>query len=416
MSSSAGYRLGDRGYRRVAVALFLAGLATFAQLYSVQPLLPEFSRAFEVSATTSTLALSLSTFTLAIAMLVIGPLSEVVGRTRLIHLSLFASAAVGGMAALAPSWSAFLILRTVEGLVLAGLPAVGMAYLREEVHDNVHARAAGLYVAGTAMGGMSGRLIAGGLADLGGWRMAVGGVALVSVAAAVTVRILLPPSRNFVPARPHPGELVRMGGRLFTDPALLALYGIAVTAMGAFVAVYNAISFRLVNAPYHLSVAAVGLIFLIYPVGAFASTYAGALASRFGRRPVLPAAALIGIVGLVMTLGTPLPVVILGLAVMTAGFFAAHGVASGWVTTRAQAGVGGPGLAVALYLFFYYVGSSIFGSLAGDAWESGGWPMVVVMAGVLLLVALVLSVALRRSVSLLPSRDAPPRSEEGRGT
>jgi YNFM family putative membrane transporter len=399
--ASSGYQLGDPAYRRIAVALFLAGMATFAQLYSVQPLLPELAAEFDVSAAASTLSLSASTATLGIAVLVFGPVSEVLGRTRLIHCSLFASAFVGLLCVVAPSWSALLVLRAVEGVAIAGLPAVGMAYLREEVHERVHARAAGLYVAGSAMGGMSGRLIAGALGDLGGWRLAMGAVAVIALASAICVRLLLPRSRNFAPVPPHPGRLLRTTGRLLKDPAQLALYGIAATFMGAFVAVYNAMSFRLVGPPYQLSLAAAGLVFLVYPVGALSSTYAGALASRLGRRPVLPAAGLITLTGLLITLFEPLVLVVVGLAVMTAGFFAAHSVASGWVATRAHAGVGGTGQAASLYLFAYYLGSSIFGSVAGDAWSSGGWPAVVLLAGSLVVAGSVLALLLRRTRSLL---------------
>jgi YNFM family putative membrane transporter len=320
----------------------------------------------------------------------------VVGRTRLIHLSLFASAVVGLLSAFAPTWPVLLVLRAVEGLAIAGLAAVGMAYIREEVHDSVHARAAGLYVAGSAMGGMSGRLVAGALGDIGGWRLALGGVAVIALASAVCVKLLLPPSRNFSPAPPRPGQLIKMTGRLLRDPGQLALFGIAATFMGAFVAVYNAMSFRLVGPPYDLSLAAAGLVFLVYPVGALSSTYAGALASRLDRRSVLPAAGLVTVAGLMLTLAEPLALVVLGLAVMTAGFFAAHSVASGWVATRAHEGVGGTGQATSLYLFAYYLGSSVFGSLAGDAWSAGAWPAVVLLAGGLLAVGMVFALLLLR--------------------
>ena len=397
----SGYQLGEPAYRRIAVALFLAGMATFAQLYSVQPLLPALAADFDLSATASTLSLSVSTAALGVALLLFGPLSEVVGRTRLIHFSLFASALVGLLSAAAPSWETLLCLRAVEGLTIAGLPAVGMAYLREEVHADVHARAAGLYVAGAAMGGMSGRLIAGAMGDLGGWRWGLGAVAVIALVSAVCVRLLLPPSRNFSPVPPHPHVLLAMTGRLLRDPAQLALYGIAATFMGAFVAVYNAMSFRLVGAPYFLSLTAAGLVFLVYPVGAVSSTYAGVLASRLGRRSVLPVAGVVTLAGLLITLLQPLALVVVGLAVMTAGFFAAHSVASGWVATRAHVGVGGTGQAASLYLFSYYLGSSVFGSLAGDAWSSGGWPSVVLLAGGLVLVGSVLALLLRRTQSLL---------------
>jgi MFS family permease len=148
-------------------------VATFALLYSTQALLPELARAFSVSAAQSTLTLSLATAGLGLALLVTGPVSEILGRTRLIHLSLTASALVAAGCAVVPDWDMLLGLRLVQGITLAGLPAVATAYLREEIHPDAYARAAGLYVGGTALGGMAGRLITGAIAGAAGWRWAL---------------------------------------------------------------------------------------------------------------------------------------------------------------------------------------------------------------------------------------------------
>ncbi|OIV36341.1 hypothetical protein BIV57_16750, partial [Mangrovactinospora gilvigrisea] len=376
----AGHREGSPGLRRVAVALFASGLATFALLYSTQPLLPSLAERFRISPGSAALSVSVTTVALGLALLVAGPLSEVRGRTGLMKWSIIASAVIGLAVAVAPSWPVLLVLRAVQGVALAGLPAVAMAYLREEVHPAAHARTTGLYVGGTAIGGMCGRLVAGGLADLGGWRVAVAGIGVLGLLCGAAVWRLLPASRNFTPAEPRVGALLRTGGRLLRDPGQLLLYGIAATMMGAFVAVYNATGFRLAAGPYHLGVGAAGLVFVVYLVGSFSSTAAGRIADRIGRGPVIPAAAVVTAAGIALTLCRPLPLIILGLAVMTAGFFAAHGVASGWVPARAAAsGIGGTGQAASLYLFAYYLGSSVFGDLAGTAWSADAWTGVTAM-------------------------------------
>jgi MFS transporter, YNFM family, putative membrane transport protein len=395
-----GYRIGEAGYLRITAALFAAGVATFALIYSTQALLPEFPRAFDVSAAQSTLSVSLTTIGLGIALLVAGPLSEVVGRTRLIHLSLIASAVVGVACAAAPTWEVLLGLRLLQGVALAGLPAVATAYLREELHAGTHARAAGVYIGGTAIGGMTGRLVTGPIADLAGWRWALAAVAAIGLVCSVVVRLLLPASRNFVPVPARVGELAAMARRALGDPALLALYAVGACAVGGFVAVFNALGFRLTSAPFDLGLGAAGLVFLVYPIGTIGSMVAGRLAERFSRRGVVPVGCLIAVAGVLLTLPNSLPVVVVGLAVMTAGFFAVHGVASGWVPTRAHAGGVASGQAASLYLFAYYLGSSVFGSLTGPAWTVGAWPGVVVLAGALFLVTGLLAVWLRRTPSL----------------
>jgi YNFM family putative membrane transporter len=399
-AGTEGYRPGEPGYRRIAVALFAAGVATFALLYSTQALLPELARAFAISDAMSTLSVSLTTAGLGVTLLFIGPVSEVLGRTRLIHASLLASAVIGLACAAAPNWDTLLALRLLQGIALAGLPAVATAYLREEMHPDGYARTAGLYVGGTALGGMSGRLVTGAVADAAGWRWALAAVAGVGLLCALLVLVLLPGSRNFVPAPARPRHLVTMTRRALSDPGLLALYGIGACAMGAFVAVYNAIGFRLTSAPYHLSLGQAGLVFLVYPVGTVTSTLAGRLVGRFSRRTVVPAGVLITMAGVALTVATPLPLVVLGVAVMTAGFFVVHGVASGWVPVRAAAGGVAAAQAASLYLFAYYLGSSVFGGLVGRVWVTGAWPAVVAMVLALLAACGGLTCWLRRIPAL----------------
>ncbi|MEV6411710.1 MFS transporter [Kribbella sp. NPDC051718] len=390
-----GYLPGEAGYRRLSAALFAAGLATFAMLYSTQALLPELSRVFRISPSQSAFSVSLATLGLGVAILIAGPASEILGRTKLMRWSVATAAAIAVLCAIAPNWQTLLALRGLQGIALAGLPAVAIAYLREEVHEDSHARASGLYVAGTAVGGMTGRLVAGGLADIGGWRAGLAGVAVLGVVCAVLVAVLLPESQNFVRTTGSRQTL-----RVLKDPALLALYGTAATAMGAFVAVYNATGFRLAAAPYELGPGLASLVFTVYLVGSAASAVAGRLADTYGRRAVVPVGCLVALVGIALTLAGPLPLVVAGLAVMTAGFFAVHGVASGWVAVRAHAGGGGTGQAASFYLFAYYLGSSVFGGLAGTAWTHAAWPGVAAEAGGLLLITLVLALLLRRSAKL----------------
>ncbi|GAA0449159.1 MFS transporter [Paractinoplanes deccanensis] len=392
------HRAGTPGYRRICLALFAAGVATFALLYSTQALLPDLATAFGLTPAQSAWSLSLATIGLGVALLITGPLSERLGRTRLIHLSLALSAAVGLACALAPGWHVLLGLRLLQGVTLAGLPAVATAYLREELHPDTHARAAGLYIGGTALGGMAGRLITGWVAEAYGWRWAMAVVALVGVACAIVVALLLPASRNFVP-RPRAATT----RRALTDPALLSLYAIGACSMGAFVSVYNAMGFRLTSAPFLLGAGAAGAVFLVYPVGTLSSAVSGRLADRYGRRAVMPFGCVLTAAGLLLTLPDSLPVMVVGLAVMTAGFFCVHGVASGWVPVRAHAGGVPAGQAASLYLFAYYAGSSVFGSLAGTAWSLGSWPAVVALASVFAGIGGVLAGYLRRVPALTPA-------------
>ncbi|HET6562201.1 MAG TPA: MFS transporter [Marmoricola sp.] len=398
---AVGHRPGTTSYRRVVGALFAAGMATFALLYSTQAILPELSATFGVSTGASTLTVSLTTLGLGVALLVAGPLSDVVGRTQLIHASLAASGVVAAACALAPGWPALLTLRLLLGVTLAGLPAVATAYLREELHPSSHGRAAGLYIGGTALGGMAGRLVTGAVAEAAGWRWALAATALLALLCAVVVRLLLPPSQGFQPAPTGLLPLLDSARRAVSDPALLALYAVGACSVGALVAVFNTLTFRLEAAPYHLGLGAASLVFLVYPLGTASATWFGRLADTHGRRAVLPLGCLMAVTGGLLTLAQPLTAVVAGTGLLTAGFFAVHGVASGWVPVRAHAGGVASGQAASLYLVAYYLGSSFFGSVAGYTWSSDGWTGVVTLATALLLATGGLSLVLRRTPTLL---------------
>jgi len=385
-------RPGDQRMRRVRLGLFAAGLATFALLYTPQPVLPMLTASFRVTPAAASLAMSAGTGALALAIIPASSLSEVLGRRPVMIVSLLAAAVLGLVAPLAPSLAVLVVIRVVQGFALAGVPATGMAYLTEEVSTDGLGRAMGLYVAGNAIGGLSGRVICGVLADHGGWRVAFAGVAAASLLCAVTFALVLPPSRFWTPAQPRLRTLASTLRSNLADSGLLRLYLIGFALMGAFVTVYNYLTFRLSAAPFSLPAAAIGALFAVYLAGTYSSSAAGRLADRAGRPVILVTGVLVTMAGVALTLPASLPLIVAGLVVMTTGFFAAHSVASSWVGARAPVA---PAQASALYLCLYYIGSSVAGSTGGVFYASGGWPRTVIFVLALLAVALASTVSLR---------------------
>ncbi|MBB5357687.1 YNFM family putative membrane transporter [Rhodanobacter sp. ANJX3] len=381
-------RHGTPAFRRTNLALFAAGFATFGLLYCVQPLMPEFTRDYHVNAATSALSLSLTTGVLAVMMLFAGAVSDAVGRKSVMVVSLLVSAVLVLISAWMPSWTALLLVRTLLGVTLSGLPAVAMTYLSEEMHPESIGLGMGLYISGSAVGGMGGRLITGVLSDFFGWHIGVSVVGVIGLVCGLIFWRALPATRHFVPQPLRARALLDSFARMFRDPGLPWLFLEGFLLLGAFVTVYNYLGYRLLAPPFNLSQAVVGLIFGIYLIGTFSSAWMGSLAGRLGRRKVLWTAFALMLSGIGLTLLSSLWLIMLGIVAITFGFFGGHSIVSSWVGRRAG---NAKAQASSMYLFSYYMGSSIAGASGGLFYAAGGWPSVAAFVGALVLAGLLIA-------------------------
>jgi YNFM family putative membrane transporter len=385
-------RRGEARFWRIAIALFIGGFATFALLYCVQPLLPAFAVAFSVSPAAASLSVSATTAVLAVAMFAAGALSDALGQRSVMAASLAAAAAATLGTAFAPTWPALIALRALAGLALSGVPAVAMAYLAEDMDRSAIGLAMGLYIAGSTLGGMGGRLAVAGIADLAGWRAGVGTIGAFSLLCSAAFAWALPPERRPA-AKAQAIAILPAIRKHLGDPGLRSLYALAFLVMGAFVTTYNYIGFRLTAPPFSLSQTSIGLVFVIYLVGAVAAPTFGELAGRYGRRPVIGSAIVLMPLGALATLSDTLWLTVFGVGLVTAGFFGGHSIASSWVGLRAEQA---RAQASALYLFFYYLGSSLAGWLGGFVLARAGWPGVAAFVGSLAALALLVALRLAR--------------------
>ena len=394
-------RHGTPLFRQANLALFAAGIATFGLLYCVQPLMPQFSKDYGVSAATSALSLSLTTGVLAFAMLFAGAVSDAWGRKSVMTVSLLSSAVLMLLITVTPGWASLLVLRTLLGLTLGGLPAVAMTWLSEEMHPDSIGLGMGLYISGNAIGGMSGRLITGVLADFFDWRVGVAVVALIGLLSGLMFWRLLPPSRHFVRQPLHARALLGRFAGVFRDAGLPWMFAEGFLLLGAFVTVYNYIGYRLLAPPYNLSQTVVGLIFSVYLIGTFSSAWMGHLAGRLGRRRVLWTTFALMLAGIGLSMFHSLWLVVAGIVAITFGFFGGHSIVSSWVGRRAG---NAKAQASSLYLFAYYMGSSIAGAGGGLFYAADGWNGLARFVGALVLAGLLIAWRLSR----LPPLPGPP--------
>lgn len=386
-------RRGTPPFIRVTLALFSAGLATFALLYCVQPILPVLSHEFGISPAGSSISLSISTAMLAIGLLFTGPLSDAIGRKKVMVTALLLASCCSLLSTMMTSWHGILIMRALIGLSLSGVAAVGMTYLSEEIHPSFVAFSMGLYISGNSIGGMSGRLLTGVFTDFFGWRVALAVISAFALASAIMFWRILPESRHFRPSSLKPKMLLINLHLHWRDRGLPLLFIEGFLLMGAFVTLFNYIGYRLMLSPWSLNQAVVGLLSVAYLTGTWSSPKAGMMTTRYGRGPVMIFFTGVMLVGLLLTLFSPLWVIFPGMLLFSAGFFAAHSVASSWIGPRARRA---RGQASSLYLFSYYLGSSVAGTLGGVFWHKYGWNGVGGFIALLLVCALLVGVTLHK--------------------
>lgn len=399
-ASAGGYqglRRGERNYRRATLATLAAGLASFNALYATQAMLPTLVTELDMTPTASALTVSATTGMLALCIVPASILSERFGRGRVLILSAVLGTMLGLVMPFVADGTTLILLRGLQGALIAGVPAVAMTWLSEEVDPRDLGRAMGTYVAGTTIGGLSGRVIPAGVLEFSDWRWAIGISSLVAVVFAVILAGALPKQQRFTPKSIRPrAELLAMAGHL-RNPRLVALFTIAFLAMGTFVSLYNFLGFRLIE-QMGLSEGLVGLVFVMYLSGTWSSARVGGWNEKFGRGRTMITAAMVMILGLALTAVPSIWAVLFALLMFTAAFFTIHSSASSWVgliatTHRAEGS--------SMYLFCYYAGSSLLGWLSGYFLAGFGWyGMLVWLAGILLLLIGVVGFLARRDRQL----------------
>ena len=384
---------GTAAFWKTNVALFAAGFVTFINVYTVQTLFPQFSETYHISPATASLALSVATLTLAFSLIIFGSLSEAWGRKPLMVASLISTSLITILLAFMPTFESLLALRVLQGIAFAGVPSIAMAYLAEEMDAKSLGVAMGLYISGNSIGGLSGRLLMGILVDVSSWQVGMIVIGILSLAVTAYFIWALKPSMHFVA---KPLRLRTLWHSLLSHmrtPLLAALFGIGFCLMGGFVALFNYIGFKLLEPPYSLSTSVIGALFIVYLVGTFSSTWFGSLSLTYGRQRMLLIGFTIMLSGALMTLAVPLLFKLIGLVFFTFGFFAAHSIASNAVSTYAAHD---KAQASSLYLFAYYIGSSIGGTAAGFFWMHFHWNGIVLFVTLFLMIGLLLTCCLKK--------------------
>jgi YNFM family putative membrane transporter len=378
---------------RATLALCLGSFMVFANLYVTQPLLPMISAHFEVSPLHASVSFTITTFTLGLSLLLYGPLSDAIGRKGIMLFSMVGITVTTACLSGVSHYHTLLVLRALQGFFLAGLPAIAVAYMSDEFNADALMIAVGVYISGNSLGGIGGRLLGGFLGDRVGLDGTFAFMAVFSLVLTAIFAWLLPTSQNFTPKRLRPKPMLGQLAAHLANKHLLLSYGIGGLSFFIFVNQYSYITFVLEDSPYNLTAKFIGMLFLTYLSGTYASAISGKLGKRWSQTRCMMTGTVILMIGTGVTLLPSLYAIILGLLINSFGFFLTHATASSWVSINAN---GGKASASSLYLTFYYIGASTGGVYLDQFWQQAKWQGVVVGSWLMLLVILLLGFILHR--------------------
>ena len=372
---------GTKQYWRAISALFLGTLAAFGVMYCTQPLIMVFSREFDLTPATASLAMSVTSGAMAVSMFGIACLAGYLNRKLTMVVSFLGAALFMIPIVWGHDFTTILICRAAQGLLVAGFPAIAMAYINEEFAPRIRGLVMGIYISGTSIGGLCSRLLVSVITDYFSWQAALAGVGLLALLISGWFALAISPSRHFLPQKHSLREIAADLRENLRNKTIISLYWIAFAVLGCFMAVYNFISYPLMAPPYNLTQTAIGGLFTLYLIGTFSSTFMGGMCDRHGHGKVLSLSIFLMLCGALITLWPLLSVKITGLAIFTFGFFASHSSACSWV---GKACPGDKARAAALYLLFYYTGASVIGTSGGLFLSRHGWESVIAIVGVIL--------------------------------
>ena len=362
-------------YRRASFALALGSFLVFCNLYMFQPMLPLMAEKFNASAIEINWLLAASTLTLALTLVPWAIGSEMIGRRKVMMLSLFLLPFAGMAMLLTDSLLMLTLARGLMGISLAGFAAVAVAYMAEEFTPKALMLAIGGYISANSLGGITGRLYGGFVTEYWGWEVAVIGMAIASLFGALLVNQLLPEQQYFTPKkgqfRNHNRNVI---SHLKQRKLWLAMI-IGGLNFALFVNLYTVMGFRLVAPPYSLSISLTSMIFLCYLTGTITAKLSGRWSQVYSPIYGMVLGTTVSVIGMWLASYDSLYAMIIGLLLISSGAFFTHSLAYAWVSQKADTA---KATATALYLVHYYVGGSLGGFYLIACWQYGAWHGVLV--------------------------------------
>ncbi|WP_298971048.1 MFS transporter [uncultured Psychrobacter sp.] len=351
----------------------LIGMFAFLQVYSVQAILPVLITDFAATEVQAGMVVGATVLAIAIMSPFLGMLSDAVGRKVFIVGALLFLAIPTALIAQSPSIGWMGGWRFLQGLSVPGITVVTIAYIGEEFEGRAVTELMSFYVSGSVLGGFMGRFLLGHLHELIGWRAGYYVMAAMTLLGALWVTKMLPVSRQFV-ANPNFRSAIQTLGSHLVNRYVVTACLLGACVLFSLVGCFTFINLYLADTPYHLGTGALANIFAVYLIGVIITPLSTILLRRFGSARTIIVAVTISMLGVLLTLATPLWLIVIGLGVMSSGVFVTQSATISYIAVNVKQG---RSLASGLYYLFYYAGGTVGAWLCGLAYAYGQWQFTV---------------------------------------
>jgi predicted MFS family arabinose efflux permease len=356
----------------------LAGFAsTFAQR-AVEPMLPLLAVSLEVTLQQAALLVSAYSIPYAVMQLVLGPVGDAIGKTRLIRLSIVIFFAGMALAAMAPGYGSLLAARAISGGFAGGLIPVAMALIGDRVSYDGRQVAISRFLLATISGQMIGAALAGLLADFSGWRTVFVVFAAVTAACGLPVVLFLKDQDEKRSVPTLRGAIANYRAVL-RNPVARIVYG-TVFCEGMFI--MGVFSFVVPMLVRHGATGAAegGIVIAGFAVGGIVySLVARRLLAVLGQAGMMRTGALIvSVVYIATAIPSPWPAEIGLFLIAGFGFFTLHNTMQ---TLATELSLTARGSAMAMFAALLFLGTGTGPIVAGVVVEHVGVELLFVGAG-----------------------------------
>ncbi len=297
-----------------------------------------------------------------------GGLSDRLGRKRVIVLATAALALPTLLCAFSASFQVLLVLRFVQGLLIPAIFSAASAYVGDEFSPQALPAKIGIYVAGTTLGALLGRLLPGWCAADWGWSGAFVASSAVTLLLAVLIQLGLPTEQAVVKTLGRStGSAVRT---LMREARLVSTLLVGSGLLFAQVAVFSGVSLLLAAPPYQWGTRAISSIYGVFLVGVIAAPVCSRWVPWVSHRAVMGGALCGSVFGIALTQLPSPALLVMGLGIFSTGIFVCQAITNSYLNSIVRQD---RALAIGLYLSCYYLGGTLGALAPGALWERFHW-------------------------------------------